>query len=130
MEDSRNDWTAKAKARLNGVMDRIATFEERGGFSGAFQRGMAWMRAEQERLRQEVDNHGPLAHLNEIRRAYARLEAPFGSDLETVRRSYRQLMRRYHPDRHASDPERERVATEISQKLTVSYNVLVEYLGR
>lgn len=130
MEKTGNDWSSRAKARLNGLMDRIATFEQRGGFSGAFQRSVQWMKTEQERLRQEVGTQGPMAHLAEVRRAYARLEVPFGSDLEVVRRSYRQLMRRYHPDRHASDPQRERVATEISQKLTVSYNLLVDYLSR
>jgi DnaJ-domain-containing protein 1 len=130
MESSGSDWASRAKARLNRVVERIATFEQRGGVGGAVQRTVTWVRAEQERLRQEVGSQGPMAHLNEVRRAYARLEVPFGSDLITVRRSYRQLMRRYHPDRHAADPERERVATEISQKLTVSYNLLVDYLGR
>ena len=130
MEKSGNDWATKAKSRLNDLMNRISTFEERGGFSGAFQRSVAWFKAEQERMRREMSSQGPVAHLVEIRRAYARLEVPFGADLDEVRRAYRALMRKYHPDRHASDPERERVATEISQKLTVSYNVLVDYLSR
>jgi hypothetical protein len=125
-----SDWTSRAKAGLNRLMERIGDFEARGGFSGAMQRSVAWFREEQERVRRQMGNQDPLTRLNEIRQAYARLEVPFGSDLETVRKAYRQLMRRYHPDRHANDPERERVATEIAQKLAVSYNLLVEYLER
>ena len=41
-----------------------------------------------------------------IRRAYAALEVPAGSDFETVRKSYRRLMRKYHPDLHAGTPEK------------------------
>jgi hypothetical protein len=131
MERSGPDWTSRARAGLNRIIDRIGQFEARGGISGAVQRGVTWVRVEQERVRRQVGSSSdPLAHLAEIRQAYARLEVPFGSDLETVRKAYRQLMRRYHPDRHAQDPERERVATEIAQKLTVSYNILVDYLER
>lgn len=111
-------------------MGRITEFENRGGFGAAFKRGMERFRLEQERLRREMQNQHPVSRLSEIRQAYARLELPFGSDLDTVRRSYRRLMRRYHPDRHVADPERERVATEIAQKLTVSYNLLVDFLDR
>ncbi|MCB9554697.1 MAG: J domain-containing protein [Deltaproteobacteria bacterium] len=55
---------------------------------------------------------------------YAQLECPNGSDLETVRKHYRQMMRRYHPDVHTKDPERHKLATELSQKLTEVYNEL------
>ena len=130
MDNPTNDWSARARQGLNRLLDRISDFESRGGFSSALLRGLERLRAEQERIRREMGSQGPLTHLMEIRQAYARLEVPFGSDLETVRQSYRRLMRRYHPDRHANDPERERLATEISQKLTVSYNLLVNYLGR
>src|SRR6202012_2826457 len=33
-----------------------------------------------------------------VRRAYAALEVPPGSDFETIRKAYRRLMRKYHPD--------------------------------
>ena len=47
-----------------------------------------------------------------IRKAYAALEVPAGSDFETVRKSYRRLMRKYHPDLHGGTPEKSRAATE------------------
>lgn len=65
---------------------------------------------------------------DEIRRAYAVLELPMGSDFEAVRRSYRALMRKYHPDRHTASAEKQRAATELAQKLTHAYAVLERHL--
>jgi DnaJ-domain-containing protein 1 len=60
----------------------------------------------------------------ELRRAYAALEVPFGADFQTVRKSYRTLMRKYHPDRHQGSPEKQKAATELAQKLTLAYAVI------
>jgi curved DNA-binding protein CbpA len=59
-----------------------------------------------------------------LRRAYAALEVPFGADFATVRRSYRALMRKYHPDRHAGSPDKLKVATELTQTLTLAYKLI------
>lgn len=61
---------------------------------------------------------------DELRRAYAALEVPFGADFATVRKSYRALMRKYHPDRHAGNPEKQRSATELAQQLTLAYKLI------
>jgi len=62
-----------------------------------------------------------------LRGDYANLEVPFGADIETVRRSYKRLMLHYHPDRHGSDPEKQRVATEITKKLNESFERIRAY---
>jgi DnaJ-domain-containing protein 1 len=67
---------------------------------------------------------------NAVRRAYAALEVPPGSNFETVRRAYRTLMRKYHPDLHTSTPEKQKSANEITQKLTDSYKLLEKKLRR
>ncbi|MCA9667267.1 MAG: J domain-containing protein [Myxococcales bacterium] len=59
-----------------------------------------------------------------LARLYAQLECPPGSDLTTVRKHYRRLMRKYHPDLHSGDDDKQRLATELSQKLTQAYNEL------
>lgn len=41
-----------------------------------------------------------------------------------IRGAYRKLMRKYHPDRYASDPEKYKAATEVAQKITEAYNGL------
>jgi hypothetical protein len=56
-----------------------------------------------------------------LRQDYANLEVPFGADIETVRNSYRSLMLRYHPDKHADDPEKHRIALEITKKINESF---------
>lgn len=43
---------------------------------------------------------------------------------DEIRRSYRKLMRKYHPDRFASDPEKYKAATEVARKITEAYNGL------
>ena len=63
----------------------------------------------------------------EIRQAFHDLELPEGSDLETVRRSYRQLLLRYHPDRHEGNPDVRSTAVEITQRLSLAYQRIASY---
>lgn len=60
---------------------------------------------------------------------YANLELAPGASLDAVRRAYRELMSRYHPDKHLGDPERHKAATELAQSLTRAYSALVTHLG-
>jgi DnaJ-domain-containing protein 1 len=62
-----------------------------------------------------------------IRKAYAALEVQPGSDFETIRKSYRRLMRKYHPDLHRGSPEAQRAATDLAQRLTESYRLLEKH---
>jgi DnaJ-domain-containing protein 1 len=65
-----------------------------------------------------------------IRKAYAALEVPAGSNFEVVRQSYRRLMRKYHPDLHGGSPEKSRAATDLTQRLTEAYKTLEKHLRR
>lgn len=65
-----------------------------------------------------------------LRRAYAALEIPAGSDFEAVKRSYRRLMRKYHPDLNAGSPEKQKAATDLSQRLTEAYKTLEKHLRK
>jgi DnaJ-domain-containing protein 1 len=65
-----------------------------------------------------------------IQKAYAALEVPAGSNFDTVRRAYRTLMRKYHPDRHTATPEKQKAANEVAQRLTESYKLLEKHLRR
>jgi len=70
------------------------------------------------------------APVDPIARAYASLEVKPGSDFDTVRRAYRNMMRKYHPDRHTSSPEKQKAANELAQKLTDAYKTLERQLRR
>lgn len=64
----------------------------------------------------------------EIRQAYAALELPLGADRAEVKKAYRDLMRRYHPDKHQKDRDRERIANELTVRIRESYNLLNAWL--
>ena len=82
------------------------------------------------RRRPEFRRAGGTDDGNAVRRAYAALEVPAGSNFETVRHAYRNMMRKYHPDLHTATPEKQKAANEITQKLTDSYKLLEKKLRR
>ena len=55
---------------------------------------------------------------------YANLELPYGADLETARQSWKRLLKQCHPDLHARDPEKRRLANELSAQLTQAFQEL------
>ncbi len=61
---------------------------------------------------------------------YANLEVPYGADFEEIKRSHRRLLRKYHPDQFARDPEKQQVATQISQKINESFQRLTKLQDR
>jgi DnaJ-domain-containing protein 1 len=60
---------------------------------------------------------------------YAALQLPYGADVGQVKRAYRALMRKYHPDLHGSDPRRQQQANEVTQHLSEAYQALRKHLG-
>ncbi|HEY9594128.1 MAG TPA: J domain-containing protein [Spirochaetia bacterium] len=56
-----------------------------------------------------------------LRQDYANLEVPFGADMATVRKAYKRLILKYHPDRFAGDPAKQRDALEITKKINESF---------
>ncbi|OFX12645.1 MAG: hypothetical protein A2516_02370 [Alphaproteobacteria bacterium RIFOXYD12_FULL_60_8] len=67
---------------------------------------------------------------DEVRRAFAALELPLTAGVEDVRHAWKTLVGRYHPDRHATDPERERLATELTRKLTEARDRALGWIGK
>ena len=63
-------------------------------------------------------------------RYYANLELPYGAGLDTVRRTWRRLVKKYHPDLHSADEDKKRIATEIVQGLNRAYEELGRHLER
>lgn len=91
---------------------------------------VAWERA-YENARQRAGVRGePIGDpVADRKRWYRTLELEPGADLRTVRKAYRKLLLKYHPDRFANEPEKLAVATEVTRKLTEAYNGLQRYLG-
>ncbi len=58
------------------------------------------------------------------------LDLSAGAGLPQIKTAYRQMMRKYHPDMHASSPQKQKAATELSVRVTAAYNGLVSYLNK
>ena len=67
------------------------------------------------------------SELDSLKEDFANLEVPFGSSLSKVKASYKKLLRQYHPDKHANDPEKLKIATEIAKKINVSFQKIESY---
>ena len=53
---------------------------------------------------------------------YANLEIPYGSSFEEIKKSYRSLLKKYHPDLYAQNIKNQEYAEEITRKLNESFN--------
>ncbi len=70
----------------------------------------------------EKDTRRPPKPVDESLRAdYANLEVPFGADMASVMKSYKSLILKYHPDKHAGDPEKQKIALDITKRINQSY---------
>lgn len=65
----------------------------------------------------------------ELAQHYANLELKPGATKEEVQARYRDLVAKYHPDKHAKDPEKHRAATELVAQLSKSYQTILEKLA-
>lgn len=110
------------RANLNELLDRVSDFEDQGGFRKIVDPIV-------EELGFTPPEPIPRGGEKTLREYYANLEVPYGSDLETVKESYRRLMRKYHPDKHSSSPEMEAIATELTQEITRAYRAVESYLS-
>ncbi len=134
MSDIKHRLMRSVRANLNHLLDNIKEFEERGGVRSIFEAhdrqftDEGWEEIGGDRGR----THHPPPPASEpgktIQDYYANMEVPFGSDLPTVRRAYHRLMRKYHPDNYVNDPEKEAMATRLSQELSVAYQAIQKYL--
>jgi DnaJ-domain-containing protein 1 len=71
---------------------------------------------------------GPPIADKRLRELYAQLEVPYGAPFDDVKKSFRRLMRKYHPDLHAGNPAKQKTATQLTMSLTQAYNELEQHL--
>ena len=72
----------------------------------------------------------PGTHDAQLAEWYRVLDLSAGADMSQIKTSYRQLMRKYHPDMHAGNPSKQKAATELSMRVTAAYNGLVAHLEK
>ena len=66
----------------------------------------------------------------EVLQAYANLELPRTAKWGEVEARYREMLARFHPDKHRNDPDRYRVALDVVAGLTRAYQILYERVKR
>lgn len=64
----------------------------------------------------------------EVERAYANLELTPPADLDQAKAAWRELMRKYHPDKHQGDPKKTELANKVAARLTEAYRLVKEHL--
>ena len=85
--------------------------------SGASQRRTAGPGASQRRTA------GPGASRDQsLRRDYATLEVAVAAPLVEVKKSYKRLLHKYHPDRFSGDAEKQALANEVTQRLNQAFD--------
>ena len=70
----------------------------------------------------------PEVNINkEIAGYYANLEIPYDSDMITVTKAWKTLLKKYHPDLHGMNKDKAKVANEITQGINHAYKKIKEY---
>lgn len=59
---------------------------------------------------------------DDLAQYYANLEIPYGSDLQAVKKAWKRMLKKYHPDLHSRDTKKLQTATRLTQGLTTAYN--------
>lgn len=134
-----------ARAALGAQLERWEAGQHRRGVDDGAARGAGQRQARAaagERARakarrgasrgaeQAGDPSRRVPHDPHLAQCYANLELPYGADLETVRRGWKAMLKKYHPDLHAADPERQRLATQLTQELTAAYRAIEQAHAR
>lgn len=70
-----------------------------------------------------------LSMARELVRDYHNLEIKPGANADTVKTAYKTMIKQYHPDRFANNPEKQQTATIITSKLNQSYARIMKHLG-
>jgi hypothetical protein len=70
----------------------------------------------------------PSPYVGQMAEHYRTLGLDASAELPEIKSAYRKLMRKYHPDLHTGDAKKQKAATELSMKISVAYNSLVDAL--
>ncbi len=62
-----------------------------------------------------------------LREDYSNLGVPPEASMEDIKKSYKKLLKKYHPDNYPEGSEKQKLATEITKKLNISYQRIKEY---
>lgn len=106
-----NDWLRNDDVDLDAEVEKILRQQRRQAEQDAY---------DESAFREERFDEEPLFNSKE-REYYQTLEVEPGASFTEIRKSYKNLMKKYHPDRFPNDPKRQKTAVELTQKINVAY---------
>ena len=62
-----------------------------------------------------------------LKKDYELLEVPFGAPFSQVKKGYKKMIARYHPDKHSDNQESLKRATDLSQKINGAFRRIERY---
>lgn len=122
----RDERAAKQKAAADDAFRRMKEQAARGGGTST---------SSQSHTQSHTQSHShrppkPGSTDAQLAEWYRVLDLQPGADMAQIKTSYRQLMRKYHPDMHAGNPQKQKAANELSMRVTAAYNGLVAHVDR
>lgn len=123
----RDDKAARQRAQADEAFRRMKEQAAKGGAS-------SWTSSSSSSTGSSSSSSGrpprPGSKDAQVADWYKTLDLQVGADMAAIKSSYRQLMRKYHPDMHAGNPSKQKAATELSMRVTTAYNGLVEHFEK
>jgi hypothetical protein len=131
--DELNDYLNEGKARTSfwkdeeadsGFTEQKKTDEPRShtSYTDYINEEFARKQAERAAAREREQKKAKAPNVPEVlRKDFAELEIEFGSALADCKASYKKLLKKHHPDRHAGHERNMKKATEKSSRINVSY---------
>lgn len=116
-----------ARDGLRSTFEQLQSIDQRLGIRERVERFREDV-SRTQRLLMDGAQTGGMEHLRNVRVWYARLEVEYGADVDTVTRSYRRLVKLYHPDLYVANADHAAMATEVTQGLVTAYNGLLRHL--
>lgn len=83
-----------------------------------------------QRMLVDAGTHGNLDHSRKLATWHARLEISEGASTAEVTAAFRRLVRLYHPDLYADNPQYAEMANELTQRLVTAYQGILEHHSR
>ena len=106
-------------SRGTGDPDLDAAFEELNDFLN--EGAAADARKASARQQAYTAPKKPAGPPEELKEDYKTLGVAFGAPFPEVKTAYKRLLKQYHPDKNADNPEKLRIATELTQKYNMAY---------
>ena len=93
---------------------------------------------EEERPKKNSSKAKPKAHnvfiyktiTPELERAYRLLDISFQSSLEEIKKSYKEKLKYYHPDRYEDNEVLKKVATDKTRQIVAAYKMINDFLEK